>query len=142
MKESEVIKNIKLNVNEIKDLLKKHETDMDHFWVNVQKRFNISVIQKSGDRQKRSGIETSILFETAIAKPILSLGTVQSFFASQFNRILKCGQCAFYRFSQDSQFNWRKVIYRFNKQIEKNPNNIYSRDSQTTRRSRELALSG
>ena len=131
-----MIKNIKLNVNEIKDLLKKHETDMDHFWVNVQKRFNIPVIQKAGDRQKRSGVQTSILFETAIAKPILLLGTVQSFFASQFNRILKCGQCAFYRFSQDSQFNWRKVLYRFNKQIEKNEN----QDETTATRPKALIL--
>jgi hypothetical protein len=115
-----MIKNIELNVNEIKNICKKHETDMDHFWVNVQKRFNISVIQKAGDRQKRSGVSVSILFETAIAKPILLMGTIQCFFASQFNRIFQCGQWAFYRFHQDSQFNWRKVLYCFNKQIEKN----------------------
>ena len=115
-----MISNLDLNVNEVKDLCKKHETDMDHFWINVQKRFNIPVIQKAGDRQKRSGVRISILFETAIAMPILLMGTIQSFFASQFNRILQCGQWSFHRFHQDSQFNWRKVLYRFNKQIEKN----------------------
>lgn len=115
-----MIKNINLNVSEIKDLCKKHETDMDHFWVTVQKRFNLPVIQKSGNRQKRSGVSVSILFETAIAKPILLMGTIQGFFASQFNRIFQCGQWAFHRFYQDPQFNWRKVLYRFNKQIEKN----------------------
>ena len=115
-----MINKIKINVNEIQELCKKHETDMDHFWVNVQKRFNISVIQKAGDRQKRCGISISILFETAIAMPILLVGTIQSFFGSQFNRIFKCGKSAFYRFHQDSQFNWRKVLYYFNRQIEKN----------------------
>ncbi len=101
------------------DLFKKHETDMDHFWVNVQEGFNISIIQRAGDRQKGSGILLSILFETAIAMPILLVGTGQCFLGSQFNRIFECGKSAFYRFHQDWQFNWRKVLYHFNRQIEK-----------------------
>ena len=113
-------KKIELNVNEIKDVCKKHETDLDHFWVNVQKRFNFSVIQKAGDRQKRSGSPISLLFEIAVAKPVLLVATVQGFFTSQFSRIAHCKQWAFHLFFQDSAFNWRKVLYRFNKQIEKN----------------------
>jgi len=118
-----------LNVNEIKDVCKKHETDMDHFWATVQKQFNFSVIQKAGDRQKRSGLPIGILFEIAIAMPILLVGTIRGFFASQFNRMLSCGQWTFHRFYQDSQFNWRKVLYRFNKQIEKT-----EQQSETTAR--------
>jgi hypothetical protein len=120
MKESKVITNIKLNVREIKEVCKKHETDMDHFWLNCQKRFNISSIHKSGNRQKRSGTPISILFETAIAKAILLTGTVQSFFASQFSRLIQSGQSTFYRFNQDSEFSWRNVLYTFNKQIKDN----------------------
>ena len=93
-----MINNFDLNVNEVKDLCEKNKTDMDHFWVNVQKRFNIPVIQKAADRQKRSVIRISILFETAIAMLILLMGTIQSFFASKFNRILQCGQSTFHRF--------------------------------------------
>ena len=113
-------KPLELNVNEIKDVCKKYETDLDHFWIKVQKRFNFSVIHKAGDRHKRSGSPISILFEIAIAKPVLLVSTVQGFFKSQFNRIVQFQQWTFHRFSQDSTFNWRKVLYRFNKQIEKN----------------------
>ena len=48
------------------------------------------------------------------------VSTVQGFFKSQFNRSVQFQQWTFHRFSQDSTFNWRKVLYRFNKQIEKN----------------------
>ena len=89
-----------LNVNEIKDVCKKHQTDLDHFWLTVQKRFKFFVIHKAGDRHKRSGSPVSILFEIAIAKPILLVASVQGFFTSQFSRIVQCHQWAFYRFSQ------------------------------------------
>ena len=72
-------KTIELNVSEIKDVCKKHETDLDHFWVTVHKRFNLSMIHKAGDRHKRSGFPISILFEIAIAKPILLVATVHPY---------------------------------------------------------------
>ncbi len=36
-----MLENIELKMNEIKDTCNKHELNMDHFWVEVSRQFNL-----------------------------------------------------------------------------------------------------
>lgn len=113
------MENIEINVDEIKKICKKHGEEMDPLWVNIREEFNLARLSRSGGFEKRTGIEVSSLFETAIAIPLFLVGTVQSFFSSGFKKIIETSQCAYYRFCQDSRFNWRRAMSEVSKFIRK-----------------------
>lgn len=113
------MENIEINVNEIKKICKKHGEDMDPLWVNIREEFNLAHFSRSGGVDKRTGVEVASLFETAIAIPLFLVGTVQSFFSSNFKKIVESSQCAYYRFCQDSRFSWRRAMSEVSKFIRK-----------------------
>ncbi len=111
--------NVKVDVAEIKDICKKHGEDMDPLWVNIRREFNLSSFSRSGGIEKRTGVAVSSLFETAIAIPLFLVGTVRCFFSSSFEKIVESSPCAYYRFCQDSRFNWRRAMKTVSKFIRK-----------------------
>ncbi|MDD5596908.1 MAG: transposase [Victivallaceae bacterium] len=113
------MKNIEINVSEIKQICKKHGENMDPLWVNIRDEFNLAHFSRSGGVNKRTGVGISSLFETAIAMPLFLVGTVQSFFSSSFRKIVASSQCAYYRFCQDARFNWRRTMFEVSKFIRK-----------------------
>jgi len=117
LKKDFLVMKINSNVNEIKSVFNRHGADLDHFWVKISRSFNFAALSRSGKRQKRSGIAVAELFEVALAMPILVLGSVRSFFHSNFKRVQSVEKSSFYRFYQDSSFNWRNVLYAFNRQL-------------------------
>lgn len=121
-----MLENIELKMNEIKDTCKKHELNMDHFWIKINRQFHLEQAKNAGNREKRNGTPIGLLFEIAVALPLFCSNSVQSFFNSQYNKMISCGAIPFYRFFQDSLFDWRKVLYQFNNQI-RNSDNIKER---------------
>jgi hypothetical protein len=111
--------NVKVDVAEIKDICKKHGEDMDPLWVNIRREFNLPSFSRSGGIEKRTGVAVSSLFETAIAIPLFLVGTVRCFFSSSFEKIVESSPCAYYRFCQDSRFNWRRAMKTVSKFIRK-----------------------
>lgn len=105
------------HVREIQDLFRKHNTDIDHFWAQLQRRWRFAVLLHAGGRRKRSGVSSAVLLEIVVAMPILLVATVQGFFASQFQRMVTASQWAVHRFRQDARFHWRRVLYAFHKEI-------------------------
>lgn len=117
-----MLENIELKMNEIKDTCKKHELNIDHFWVEVNRQFNLMQAKNAGNREKRNGTPIGLLFEIAVALPLFCSSSVQSFFNSQYNKMISCAAIPFYRFFQDSLFDWRKVLYQLNGQIKHSDN--------------------
>ena len=111
------MENINVGVDEIKDICQRHGESMDPLWMNIRQEFNLPLLSQAGDRKKRSGISVSSLFETAVAMPLFLAGTVKGFFASRFGNIVDGAESAFYRFSQDSLFNWRRTMFAVSKVI-------------------------
>ncbi len=117
-----MIKNIELKMNEIKYICKKHELNMDHFWLEVNRQFNLKQAKNAGNREKRNGTPIGLMFEIAVALPLFCSNSVYSFFNSQYTKMITCGAIPFYRFFQDSLFDWRKVLYQFNVQLKHSDN--------------------
>jgi len=113
------MENIEIDVSEIKQICKKHGENMDPLWVNIRDEFNLAHFSRSGGVSKRTGVGISSLFETAIAMPLFLVGTVQSFFSSGFKKVVESSQFAYYRFCQDSRFNWRGTMSEVSKFIRK-----------------------
>jgi len=113
------MENVKVDVDEIKDICKKHGEDMDPLWVNIRREFNLPQFSRSGGIEKRTGVEVSSLFETSIAIPLFLVVTVRSFFSSSFEKIVESSPYAYYRFCQDSRFNWRRAMKTVSKFIGK-----------------------
>jgi hypothetical protein len=113
------MENIEINVDEIKKICKKNGEDLDPLWINIREEFNLTRFSRSGGVAKRTGVGVSLLFETAIAIPLFLVGTVQSFFSSGFKKIVESSQYSYYRFCQDSRFNWRRVMSEVSKFIKK-----------------------
>lgn len=106
-------------IDDIKSICRKHEVNMDSFWMDVNNKFSISKAKDAGKREKRSGVEVMLLFQTALSLPIFAAKSIISFFSCQFKKILTHSSCSFYRFLQDERFNWRGALYEFNVQIRK-----------------------
>ena len=49
-----MLENIELKVDEIKEICKKNGLNMDHFWVEVNRHFNLKQAKNAGNREKRS----------------------------------------------------------------------------------------
>jgi hypothetical protein len=113
-----MLDNIEVKLDDVKQICKKHSFDMDHFWLAINKRFNLNKSKNAGGRNKRSGVPVKVLFEVALGFPFFIENSVQSFFSSHFKKMIKCGRTSFYRFFQDSCFNWRKSVYDLNTQVE------------------------
>ena len=112
-----MLDNIDLKVDEIKELFKVHGFYMDHFWIEINNQFNFTKAKNAGGREKRSGISVGLLFEIAVALPLFCCSSVNSFFNSQYKKMINCGAVPFYRFFQDSLFNWRRALYQIHAQI-------------------------
>jgi hypothetical protein len=119
-----MLENIELKVDEIKEICKKNGLNMDHFWVEVNRHFNLKQVKNAGNREKRNGTPIEILFEIAVALPFFSSNSVRSFFNSQYKKMLNCNMFPFYRFCQDFLFDWRKVLYQLNGQIRRSDNTL------------------
>ncbi len=117
-----MLKNIELKMNDIKYICKKHELNMDHFWLEVNRQFNLKQAKNAGNREKRNGTPIGLMFEIAVALPLFCSNSVYSFFNSQYTKMIACGAIPFYRFFQDSLFDWRKVVYQFNGQLKHTDN--------------------
>jgi len=112
-----MLENIELKMNDIKDICKRNELNMDHFWIKINRHFNLNQAKNAGNREKRNGTPVCLLFEIAVALPFFCSNSVQSFFNSQYKKMIMCGSIPFYRFFQDAFFDWRNVLYQFNNQI-------------------------
>ncbi len=47
-----MLKNIELKMNEIEYICKKHELNMDHFWLEVNRQFNLKQAKKCRESRK------------------------------------------------------------------------------------------
>jgi len=116
-KEVAMLENIQVGIDDVKEFCAKYEFNLDTFWMEVNRRFNLSRAEKASDRKKRNGVPTSLLFQIAVALPLFCGRGVRSFFSGQYKKMIDCGAIPFYRFLQDPAFNWRKVLYQLNSQI-------------------------
>lgn len=113
------MENVKVDVDEIKDICKKHGKNMDTLWIDIRGEFNLPLFSRSGGMEKRTGVAVSSLFETAIAIPLFLVGTVSSFFSSSFKEIVESSSFSYYRFCQDGRFNWRRAMSAISKFVRK-----------------------
>jgi hypothetical protein len=116
MKDCCMLDKIEVKLDDVKQICKKHSFDMDHFWIEINKRFNLTKSKNSGERSKRCGVPILVLFQVALCFPFFKGNSIQSFFKSQFQKMIECNKSPFYRFFQDSFFNWRKSVYKLNSQ--------------------------
>jgi len=64
---------IEVKLDDVKQIYKKHSFDMDHFWIEINKRFNLSKSKNAGERSKRCGVPILVLFQVALCFPFLPL---------------------------------------------------------------------
>jgi hypothetical protein len=53
---------IDVSLDDVKQVCKKHSFDMDHFWIEINKRFNLSKSKNAGERSKRCSVPILVLF--------------------------------------------------------------------------------
>jgi len=51
---------INVNLDDVKQVCKKHSFDVDHFWIEINKRFNLNKSKNAGERSKRCGVPISV----------------------------------------------------------------------------------
>ena len=111
------MKTVEIKVDEIKSICSKHRIDLDHFWSNLCRNINFELISQQAGRVKRSGVKVPILFQLSLLFPLIAVGSVRSFLSGSFARLFQNEKSAFYRFAQDSFFDWRKVYYALSRQL-------------------------
>jgi len=98
MKGCYMLDKIAVNLDDVKQICKKHSFDMDHFWIEINKRFSLNKSKNAGERSKRCGVPVLVLFQIALYLPFFKGNSVQSFFGSQFKKMINCSKTPFYRF--------------------------------------------
>jgi len=91
-------------MNDIKYICKKHELNMDHFWLEVNRQFNLKQAKNAGNREKRNGTPIGLMFEIAVALPLFCSNSVYSFFNSQYTKMIACGAIPFLSFFSGFSF--------------------------------------
>ena len=122
---------IDVKLDDIKYTCKKHSFDFDHFWIEINKRYNLHKSKNAGERSKRCGVPIMVLFQVALSLPFFKNSSVKSFFGSHFKKMIKCNRTPFYRFLQDSFFNWRNSVYKINIEIKSKCSSEESTDHPT-----------
>ena len=77
---------IDVSLDDVKQVCKKHSFNIDHFWIEINKRFNLNKSKNAGERSKRCGVPILVLFQIALCFPLHKVNSVQSFFRSQFKK--------------------------------------------------------
>lgn len=77
-----------------------------------------SLCQKNG-MIKYKGFSVSEILTVLILFPFMAISTVNSFFSSRFNQLIKAKKDTFFRLKNNEYFNWRNLLYLFAKRSKK-----------------------
>lgn len=116
MKEA-AVKNITIDIWEIKGICKKHGVDTDSLWNDILRRISLGRLVNASGMRKRSGASAVDLFETALAVKLFSIGSVVGYFAKSMAGTAGFEKSALYRFLQNGLVDWRAALYELGKQL-------------------------
>ena len=111
------MENLKLNLWEIKNVCEKHGVDTDSLWNDLLRRIKLPKLAKASRYDKRSGVGTVVLLETALAAKLFVIGSILGFFAKALAGAVDFEQTALYRFLQSDLLNWRSVLFELGRQL-------------------------
>ena len=56
MRDCYILDRIDVSLDDVKQVCKKYSFDMDHFWIGINKRFNLSKSKNTGERSRKCGV--------------------------------------------------------------------------------------
>lgn len=109
------LKSIK-NLSEISNYRKSTDFTLSTF-DRVLSSFNLNVINRMLNNSKTKGIKGSELFKILFVIPFIGLKNIHQLFNSGNKDSLKFDDNSYYRFLNNSNINWRGILYNFTSQF-------------------------
>lgn len=101
------------SLNEIKNVLDKHEYTIDNIICRIMKKFNLKTIcWQAGDSNiKEDGYKITEIIAVMVMFPLMLLKTVNAFYKSQYKELTQMQKDVIYRLKNNEKMPWRKILY-------------------------------
>lgn len=101
------------SLNEIKNVIDKHEYTIDNIICDIMKKFNFKTIcWQSGARNvKEDGYTITEIITIMVILPLILLKTVNAFYKSQYEGITQMQKDVIYRLKNNENMPWRRLLY-------------------------------
>lgn len=101
------------SLNEIKNVIDKHEYTIDNIICDIMKKFNLKTIcWKSGASSvKEEGYKITEIITIMIMLPLMLLKTVNAFYKSQYEELTQMQKDVIYRLKNNENMPWRRLLY-------------------------------
>ena len=101
------------SLNEIKNVIDKHEYTIDNIICHIMKKFNFRTIccQSGANNIKEDGYSLSEIIALMVMFLLMLLRTVNAFYKSQYEGITQMQKDVIYRLKNNENMPWRKLLY-------------------------------
>ena len=101
------------SLNEIKNVIDKHEYTIDNIICHIMKKFNLKTIcwQAGASNIKEDGYKITEIITIMVMFPLMLLKTVNAFYKSQYEGITQMQKDVIYRLKNNEKMPWRKLLY-------------------------------
>lgn len=108
------------SLNEIKNVIDKHEYTIDNIICVIMKKFNFKTIccQSGASKFKEDGYKISEIITVMVMFPLMLLKTVNGFYKSNYQGITQMQKDVIYRLKNNEKMPWRRLLYGICKRFE------------------------
>ncbi len=103
-----------LKINESKDIFKNSELTISETILDLFKLFNFKSLCFKNNMTKNKGYSIHEILTVLILFPFMAIHTIRAFHLSKFNSLTEAKKNTFFRFKNNENYNWRKLLYLFN----------------------------
>jgi hypothetical protein len=121
------------SLNEIKNVLDKHEYTIDNIICHIMKKFNFKTIcwQSGANNIKEDGYKLTEIVTVMVLFPLMLLKTVNAFYKSQYEGITQMQKDVIYRLKNNEKMPWRRLLYGVCKKFQQLVNSKGEIDSKS-----------
>ena len=108
------------SLNEIKNVIDKHEYTIDNIICDIMKKFNLKTIcwQSGASNVKEEGYKITEIITIMVMLPLMLLKTVNAFYKSQYEELTQMQKDVIYRLKNNENMPWRRLLYGVSKKFE------------------------
>ena len=101
------------SLNEIKNIIEKHQYSIDTIICHIMKKFKFKTIcwQSGASAIKGDGYSITEIISVMVMFPLMLLKTVNAFYRSQYDGITQMQKDVIYRLKNNEKMPWRKLLY-------------------------------
>lgn len=108
------------SINEIKNVIDKHEYTIENIICLIMKKFNFKTIcwQSGASVIKENGYMISEIIAVMVMFPLMLLKTVNAFYKSHYQDITQMQKDVIYRLKNNENMPWRRLLYGVGKKFQ------------------------